>query len=337
MSVLKKFEELCKKYVDDHPKALRDAKRRCFAQVLKKKKSKSDKGTDDKLLAIQIEMRLDGDTERADALQSYLGRISPQNTATLEMLLMLQGKKRNDDRILASSGNETLRKFFRDPSSPVTPESPQRHSYLSSFFSPSSENEKRTNLFGALNASKLVPRSKPVRSLNLKLSIPVLVSVRDANVVKRAKRKAVRHQSYKKKVKGRKSETKNSENTSETRDSKENIWKIAMSGKHEKKRYRRERDQRPEKSLGGWVLFVRGLHEEAIEEDVFDKFVEHGEVKSIQMNKDRRTGFIKGYALVQYETFEDAKTAIENLNDTKIYGKRISVDWAFRKDPGRYK
>lgn len=107
--------------------------------------------------------------------------------------------------------------------------------------------------------------------------------------------------------------------------------------KHEKKRYRRERDQRPEKSLGGWVLFVRGLHEEAIEEDVFDKFVEHGEVKSIQMNKDRRTGFIKGYALVQYETFEDAKTAIENLNDTKIYGKRISVDWAFRKDPGRHK
>jgi RNA-binding protein 8A len=107
--------------------------------------------------------------------------------------------------------------------------------------------------------------------------------------------------------------------------------------KHEKKRYRHERDQRknPDKSLSGWVLFVRGIHEEAIQDDVLDKFVEHGEVKSIQMNTDRRTGLIKGYALVQYEKFEDAKNAIEKLNDTKIYGKKISVDWAFTKDPDR--
>ena len=107
--------------------------------------------------------------------------------------------------------------------------------------------------------------------------------------------------------------------------------------KHEKKRYRHERDQRkrPDKSNAGWVLFVRGIHEEAIQDDILDKFVEHGEVKSIQMNTDRRTGLIKGYALVQYDKFEDAKNAIEKLNDTKIYGKKISVDWAFTKDPDR--
>ena len=38
---------------------------------------------------------------------------------------------------------------------------------------------------------------------------------------------------------------------------------------------------------------------------------------------------------MQYEKFEDAKNAIEKLNDTKIYGKKISVDWAFTKDPDR--
>ena len=103
--------------------------------------------------------------------------------------------------------------------------------------------------------------------------------------------------------------------------------------KHEKKR--RDKRKRPDKSLGGWVVFVRGIHEEAIQDDILDKFVEHGEVKSIQMNTDRRTGLIKGYALVQYEKFEDAKNAIEKLNDTKIYGKKISVDWAFTKDPDR--
>ena len=240
MSILKNVEILCKKYVDDHPDSLRDAKRRCFAHLLKKKKKKrSENDTSDKLLAIQIEMRTRGEAEKADELESLLGRID--HTAVLEMLLLLRMKKRNDDRILVSSENKKLRKFFREPSE-ATYSSPKRHSQLSSFFSPSSESKKRTNLFGALNVSKLVPRSKPVRSLNLKLSIPVLVSVRDANVVKRAERKSERHRKYKnndgkerKKKKSKKSKKK--ESKSETSDCKENIWTIATNKHYEKKKY----------------------------------------------------------------------------------------------------
>ena len=49
------------------------------------------------------------------------------------------------------------------------------------------------------------------------------------------------------------------------------------------------------------------------------------------MNLDRRTGFIKGYALVEYETFEDAKRAIENLEGASVLGQKIHANWAFVK------
>ena len=111
MSILKNVETLCKKFVDDHPDSLRDAKKRCFGHLLKKKKRRSENDTSDRLLAIQIEMRTRGEEEKADELESLLGRID--NTAVLEMLLLLREKKRNEDRILASSENKKLKILSR--------------------------------------------------------------------------------------------------------------------------------------------------------------------------------------------------------------------------------
>ena len=48
---------------------------------------------------------------------------------------------------------------------------------------------------------------------------------------------------------------------------------------------------------------------------------------------DRRTGYVKGYALLEYATMEEAKKTIESFNGTEMVGKQVKVDWAFKKPP----
>mmetsp|Transcript_8755 Transcript_8755/g.13490 ORF Transcript_8755/g.13490 Transcript_8755/m.13490 type:complete len:144 (-) Transcript_8755:90-521(-) len=87
----------------------------------------------------------------------------------------------------------------------------------------------------------------------------------------------------------------------------------------------------PEKSVEGWILFVTGVHEETDEDDLQEAFSEYAPVKHICVNRDRRTGFAKGYAFVEYETFTEAQDTINGLHGKQILGKQVGVDWAFVK------
>jgi RNA-binding protein 8A len=89
----------------------------------------------------------------------------------------------------------------------------------------------------------------------------------------------------------------------------------------------------PLQSIEGWVVFVTGVHEEAQEEDLSDIFSEYGKVKSIHLNSDRKTGLVKGYAMIEYDQQVEAQDAINSLHGTKFLGKPIGVHWTFCKFP----
>ena len=54
-------------------------------------------------------------------------------------------------------------------------------------------------------------------------------------------------------------------------------------------------------------------------------------MKNIQLNLDRQTGYVKGYALIEYAEQSEAQEAIKEMSGKDILGQPVVVGWCFVK------
>ena len=87
--------------------------------------------------------------------------------------------------------------------------------------------------------------------------------------------------------------------------------------------------------MESWAIFVSGVQEEAQEEDLGDIFGEYGEIRNVHLNLDRRTGYVKGYAIVEYGEQKEAEAAIANLNNREMLEQTLVVDWTLSAGPAK--
>lgn len=75
-------------------------------------------------------------------------------------------------------------------------------------------------------------------------------------------------------------------------------------------------------------LFVGSLPWSVDDEALKAKFEGHGTVVSAKVIRDRESGRSRGFGFVEMESPEEAKSAIEALNDSEIEGRNIVVNEA---------
>lgn len=80
-------------------------------------------------------------------------------------------------------------------------------------------------------------------------------------------------------------------------------------------------------------LYVGNLAFSTEEGAIQDLFTEAGPVQSVSLVRDRATGQSRGFAFVEMETEDGARTAIDRFHEKEFEGRRLTVNEARPQEP----
>jgi RNA recognition motif-containing protein len=84
-------------------------------------------------------------------------------------------------------------------------------------------------------------------------------------------------------------------------------------------------------------IYVGNLSWSMTDEDLSNLFTQYGAVTSGKILKDKMSGRSKGFGFVEMEDDEAARTAIANLNETEVMGRKLIVNESQPRPEGEYK
>lgn len=84
-------------------------------------------------------------------------------------------------------------------------------------------------------------------------------------------------------------------------------------------------------------IYVGNLSWTMTDEDLTNLFTQYGTVTSGKILKDKMNGRSKGFGFVEMEDDEAARTAIANLNETEVMGRKLIVNESQPRQEGEYK
>lgn len=82
-------------------------------------------------------------------------------------------------------------------------------------------------------------------------------------------------------------------------------------------------------------IFVGGLPFKVDEKELRELFEKFGEPSAVKLIIDKQSGRSKGFGFVEMEDEEAAQQAIEALDGSELYGRKIGVRVSEEKKPER--
>ena len=83
------------------------------------------------------------------------------------------------------------------------------------------------------------------------------------------------------------------------------------------------------------VLHVAGLDDSVTKDVLIGAFSVFGEIQSVDIPIDSQSGKSRGFGFVEFMDANDATDAVDNMNQSEIYGRTIRVKFSSRKPPGQ--